>query len=286
MPLSTLGPAAKVVVPVIAGLALAGAGVGYAVHEHSGAQDLAAQNQQVTAELSTTESQVNLLTAKVAALQASAQASAQAAAAAKPSPDVYTARAQAERRRAERRAIAARDARFDKLQTQVDAQGREIDQTRSDLTSTSTALSGSIARNHGQLVALEKKGERNYYEFDIVKSREFKREGPLSVRLKKANERHQFADLMLIVDDRNLTEKHVNLYQPVMFYEPNSQTPLEVVINDISKNHIHGYISAPKYSPSDLAAMASAGSDSGDAQASNAAPAREKLPVPPPPPNQ
>jgi hypothetical protein len=45
----------------------------------------------------------------------------------------------------------------------------------------------------------------------------------------------------------------VNLYQPVMFYTPDNPQPVEVVINDIGKDHIHGYISAPKYRNSDLA---------------------------------
>ena len=54
---------------------------------------------------------------------------------------------------------------------------------------------------------LEKKGERSYFEFDIQKSKDFKHEGPVSVRLRKADSKHGFADLLLVVDDRNLTQK-------------------------------------------------------------------------------
>jgi len=103
-------------------------------------------------------------------------------------------------------------------------------------------------------VLLEKKGERSYIEFDLQKSKEFKRTGPLSVSLRKANVKNQYADLQLILQDRKLTQKHVNLYQPAMFYQPDSPQPMEIVINDITKNHIHGYISAPKYKQSELAA--------------------------------
>ena len=106
---------------------------------------------------------------------------------------------------------------------------------------------------------LQKKGERNYYEFDIRKSNQFQHEGPFGIRLKKANSKHQYADLELMVDDRNLSQKHVNLYQPVMFYTPDSPQPVEVVINDISKDHIHGYASASKYSQSELTSMSNAG---------------------------
>ncbi len=179
--------------------------------------------------------------------------------------------------------------RFKKLQSQLDAQGKlidaergDIDSTRTDLTIARAELSGSIARTHDELVVLEKKGELNFYEFDLTKAKEFKREGPLSVSLKKADARHGFADLALIVDDRNLTQKHVNLYQPAMFYEPDSMRPVEVVINDISKNHIHGYVSAPKYKKSDLAAAsdsnASPSTARDQAESTSAQPApRQKL---------
>ena len=79
--------------------------------------------------------------------------------------------------------------------------------------------------------------------------------GPFGVRLRKANIKHQYADLELMVDDRSLSQKHVNLYQPVMFYMPDSRQPVELVINSITKDHIHGYVSAPKYRQSELASM-------------------------------
>jgi hypothetical protein len=58
--------------------------------------------------------------------------------------------------------------------------------------------------------------------------------------------------------------------------------PIEIVINDISRNHIHGYVSAPKYRKSDLAAApdnsANPAPGSDQAANSNAQPApRKKL---------
>ena len=133
------------------------------------------------------------------------------------------------------------------MQAQLDAQNKAIQTTQADLASTQgdlsntrTDLTGSIARTHDELVLLEKKGQRNYYEFDIDKSKQFQHEGPFGVRLRKANTKHQYADLQLLVDDRNLSQKHVNLYQPVMFYTPDNPEPVQLVINAISKNHNHG----------------------------------------------
>lgn len=266
-----LAPVLKHIVPIVAAVVVGGAGLGYAVHEHHSAQHLATQNAQVTAQLAMTRGELNQLTAKVNEL-ASAEAKptpAEPSAQSSTAPIVVRRPAAATHR--VRRRASAQDLRFKKLQSELDEQGKEIADTRNDLSSARTELGGSIARTHDELVMLEKKGERNFYEFDILKSKEFKREGPVSVRLKKANEKHQYADLMLIVDDRDLTQKHVNLYQPVMYYQPDSPQPIEVVINSITKNHIHGYVSAPKYRQSELAAMSSGNSGSAQSAQDQAA---------------
>src|SRR5262249_23508701 len=92
---------------------------------------------------------------------------------------------------------------------------------------------------------------------------------PMGVALRKADTKHQFADLELMVEDTKLQKKHVNLFEPVMFYRPDTQTPVELVINTVKKNHIHGYISEPKYRVSELQA-ASSGSNSSATTSTNA----------------
>jgi hypothetical protein len=267
-------------------------GLGYAVHEHNSAQNLAlqnqqitAQNQQMTAQLSATHSELDALSAKVSALSTSVE---------KPAPP--PSRPPAAHRAATRlHRSSAQEARFNKIQSQLDAQGKAIEESRNNLASTRTELNGSIARTHDELVVLEKKGERSYFEFDLQKSKsglfsfssgcasQFKREGPISLCLRKADTKHGYADLQLMVDDRDLSQKHVNLYQPVMYYQPDMSQPVEIVINQIDKDHIHGYVSAPKYRKSELT-LASA--DPASTPDPNAPPARQKLPAPSPEPNQ
>jgi hypothetical protein len=275
---SISGRAVAYIAPVLVAGAMLG---GYAFHEHRVAQNLVAENQQTGAQLATTRSQVDDLTTKVNALAAqAAQAQAQAAPAPNPAVRHMTAAHH-----------SSQPSRLQKMQSQLDAQNKAIEDTQSqiastqgDLNNTRTELTGSIARTHDELVLLEKKGERNYYEFDIDKSKQFQHNGPFGVRLRKANAKHQYADLELMVDDRNLSQKHVNLYQPVMFYTPDNPQPVELVINKITKDHIHGYVSAPRYRQSELASMsnANANTNAGKAQADNTAdtPARQKLPPP------
>jgi hypothetical protein len=246
----TVSPLVKFAVPVITSVVVAIGGVSYAVHEHHAAERLAAQNQHVNTELASTRGQLTDLTTRVNAMIAQEQQEAAARQAAAQKPIVH--------RLGKPRAGRVAPSRWKKMQAQLDKQEQEIQATRGDLASTSTQLSGSIARNHAELVVMEAKGQRNFVEFDLYKEKQFRREGPVGVSLRKANVKHQFVNLQLMVDDRSLTENHVNLDQPVMFYTPDSEQPIEVVINEITKNHIHGYVSSPKYGKSDLASMADA----------------------------
>jgi hypothetical protein len=279
--------ATKKIAITAAATVLGGTLGGYAIHERNTARNLAAKNQQTTAQLNDAQKQLSDLTSKVNVLVARADTPPDSAAATRQQPNPASSPAQ--RPQAGRPSAAHHaDSRYKKLQDQLDAQGKAIQDTQSDLVNTRTELSGSIAHTHDELVLLQKKGERNYAEFDINKSKEFQHRGPMGIRLKKANVKHQYADLELMVDDRNLSQKHVNLYQPAMFYTPDSPQPVEIVINGISKDHIHGYVSSPKYGKAELASMQAANdaastpnADSQPVAAAAQPPARKKLTVTP-----
>ena len=144
-------------------------------------------------------------------------------------------------------------------QMNLQATQAEVARTRSDLegnlNSTRNELNGSIARTHEELVALEKRGERDYFEFDAAKSKQFQRTGPLNLSLRRTDSRHSSVDLVLVVNDQEISKKGINLYEPVWIYETLDAQPVQVVVNRIEKNWAQGYVSAPKYSRADLGAV-------------------------------
>jgi len=253
----------------IAAVALTLFGFGsYAVHEHSVAKTATDQNAAIQESLKGTNAQIEQLTAKLNELTAP-----------KPQAVETPAKVAVKPKAAHRQAahhVRRDDPRWKKLQSQLDEQNKAIASTQQDLSSTRTELQGSIARTHGELVVLQKKGERRYYEFDIPKSKQFAPAGTMSVKLRKSNVKHQFADLDLLVDDRVVTKKHVNLYEPTMFYTGENEQPIQVVINSITKDHIHGYVSEPKYQKSELAAMQSEGDQSTQSASATSTPAKER----------
>jgi hypothetical protein len=267
---------------VVAGLsALVIAAGGYAFHEHNVSKQLGEQNSAVTSTLNATRDQVNALNTKLDAMTAE-RAADKAETSTHSQPGVY---------RKPMMAAATRhridDPRWKKMQGQLDNQAKQIDATRQDLTSARTELQGSIATTHEELVLLEKKGERSYYEFDLDKTKQFQREGPVGVQLRKANTKHEYADLDMLIDDLRVSKKHVNIYEPVFFYPADSKTPAELVINKISKDHIHGYVSEPKYKGAEVEAKATSSTNiesvnGNDSQAATAkpSPGRQRLEPP------
>jgi len=272
----------KRLVAFLAAAAVAGGGLAfYAFHEHRATHRALEQRDQLASTLKQTRVEIDGLAAKVNAL------SARSAPEPAPAADATTMRKPTVARH------PADNSSLKKMQAQLDAQGKaiaetrnDLESTRTDLTNTRTELTGSIARTHEELVVLQKKGERNYYEFDIEKSKQFQHDGPLGIRLRKANMKHQYADLDLLLEDNYLSQKHVNLYQPVMFYTPDSPQPSELVINSVGRNHIHGYVSAPKYRQSELASETYANVPAGGVNQeptpnfTRQAPQRQKLPSP------
>jgi cell division protein FtsB len=229
-------------------------GGGYAYQQSMATSDLTMQNQALHATIEQMRNQVGTLTAKLDQINTPppAQGPASGAPAAK---------------RATSTGSAAQDRRMKQVQSQLAEQQKELKGTqdqiataKSDLEgqlgSTRDELNGSIARTHEELVGLEKRGERKYYEFDLSKSKGFQREGPIQISLRKADSKHQSYDLMMLVDDHQLSKKKVDLYEPIWLHESDQPQPVQVVVNKIDKNTIHGYVSAPRYRESDLVSNA------------------------------
>jgi hypothetical protein len=267
-------------VGVVVFLVIAVVAAGLIVKQQRAENQLAARNDELTASLTQTTGQVQTLSSELNTLQTQQAEREKAEEAAH--------RAAALRRERIRRKAAARkvvkrdDPRWRQVQAQLTENQKAIastqqnlDKTRAELQgnldSTRNELNGSIAKTHAELVELEKKGERSYYEFDMFKAKRFQRVGPIEVSLRKTNARHQFCNLHVIVNDRELVKKHINVYEPVVFYTEQNGQPMQLVINSISKNHMHGYVSAPKYQGRRMSSVSTAAAPTASAGAGAAA---------------
>ncbi len=149
--------------------------------------------------------------------------------------------------------------KFSEQETKLADNQRMIETTRTDLENQlgvkSGELAGSIAKTSEEVAELRKRGERDYFEFDLTKSKQAQRVGPLSLALRKADTKHKRYNLDMIVDDNKLEKKNVNLLEPVYVTASDRPQPLEVVVNRIDKDRVTGYISVPKYKRSELTSV-------------------------------
>jgi hypothetical protein len=50
----------------------------------------------------------------------------------------------------------------------------------------------------------------------------------------------------VLADDRRVEKKDKNLNEPVQFYMTGTRIPYEVVVNEIRKDQVTGYLAVPK----------------------------------------
>jgi len=244
----------------IALVAAVAVGYAYISSERQRNRDLAASNQSLAASVARVQAQLQSLSERLRDVLARTT----------PPPAPARARSTVRVRLAGDVRGVRNDPRLGQIQSQLSEQQKEIASAREDIDKTKGALSqtrddlfnninsakdelsDSIARSHDDVVALQKRGERNYYEFAIAKSKQYSRVGPLSLELRKADTKHKRFDMMMLVDDNQLQKKSVNLYETVLIGLSDRPQPLELVVNKISKDHVEGYLSEPKYKKSEL----------------------------------
>ncbi len=253
----------RLVVAAAVLLAIAAGALGYGYRQQIMVGHLTAQESVANATINDMQGQLTTLTAKLNEMSAAQQAAAEAAAQKKASAGHAVA---AGAKSASGRSSATSSKQLKELRARLDEQQKLLSQTQEEvaknrtdlegnLNSTRDEFNGSIAKTHEELVTLAKRGERSYFEFDLTKSKQFQRAGPLTLSLRRTDTKHKNYDLQMMVDDNQLTKKHVNLYEPIWIHTENESQPVQVVVNRVDKNQIHGYVSAPRYKPSELAAI-------------------------------
>ena len=132
----------------------------------------------------------------------------------------------------------------------------EVASTKSELDKTIAALksvtgdlgvqSGLIATNGKELAALRALGDRNYFDFTLVKSNKYQKVGDVTIRLRKSDAKRNKYTIELVADDKKVEKKDRTVNEPVQFYVSGARQPYEIVVNQVNKNQIAGYLASPK----------------------------------------
>ena len=125
----------------------------------------------------------------------------------------------------------------------------DLASTRNNLDMTRTEFGTLIARNHDEIDQLRRVGERDYVEFTLTGKGNRSKVGDLMVELRGTNVKKNQFTVALYVDDLRLEKKNRAIDEPIYFYTRGTRVPLELVVNQIGKDKLVGYVSVPKGQP-------------------------------------
>jgi peptidoglycan hydrolase CwlO-like protein len=150
------------------------------------------------------------------------------------------------------------DEKIGAVASEVGTAKKDIEATKGDLEATKgklerslgdmNVMSGLIAHNRDDLEELRRRGDRNYYEFTLTKSKNAQRVGPVQMSLNRTDPKKAKYTLTVVADDKTIEKKDKTSGEPVQFYVKGSArlAPYEIVVFDVGKNQITGYLATPK----------------------------------------
>ncbi len=250
--------AGKWILLVLALLVVAAAGYGFYT-EHNSIQKL-------TADLTASQAQVKELQNRMQTSEAEEETLAQQAGMTKKELAQRTKQLQAEQRAAAERleqeqkaSITAVSGDIAGVKTDVGGVKTDLGTTKADLEATKAKLqstvgdlgvqSGLIATTRSDLETLKHKGDRNYYEFTLLKGAKPQPVSTVSLQLRKTDPKKAKFTLNVTSDDKTIEKKDRNVAEPIQFYSGRDHMLFELVIWSVEKDKATGYLSTPKNAP-------------------------------------
>jgi len=122
----------------------------------------------------------------------------------------------------------------------------DLEGTKKDLKTTRSELGILIARNHEEIEALQRLGQRDYLEFSIQGKNKPQIIGKVIVELRSVNTKKSTFTVILTLDDVSTEKKDRTINEPIIIYARGSRQADEFVVNSVAKDKITGYLSIPK----------------------------------------
>ena len=145
------------------------------------------------------------------------------------------------------------------VKTDVGGVKTDLGSTKADLEATKAKLqstigdlgvqSGLIANTRSDLEVLKHRGDRNYYEFTLLRGAKPQPVSTVSLQLKKADAKKGKFTMDVTSDDKTIEKKDRNIAEPIQFYSGRDHLLFELVVWTVDKNKATGYLSTPKSAP-------------------------------------
>ncbi len=133
----------------------------------------------------------------------------------------------------------------------------DLEATKQKLQSTIGDLgmqSGLIAHTRDDLEVLKHKGDRNYYEFTLLRGAKPQAVATVSLQLKKTDAKHGKYTMNVTADDKTIEKRDRTIAEPIQFYSGRDHLLFELVVWTVDKKKATGYLSTPKSAPTPVTA--------------------------------
>jgi len=150
------------------------------------------------------------------------------------------------------------------VKTDVGGVKTDVASTKADLEATKAKLqsavgdlgvqSGLIATTRGDLEVLKHRGDRNYYEFTLLRGAKSQPIATVALQLKKVDPKRGKYTMEVTADDKTIEKKDRTVAEPIQFYSGRDHLLFELVVWSVDKNKATGYLSTPKNAPTPVTA--------------------------------
>jgi hypothetical protein len=122
----------------------------------------------------------------------------------------------------------------------------DLEATKNDLKMARSEMGTLIAKNHDEVETLRRLGERDYTEFTIAEKNKPEKFGAITVELRSTNPKRNQCNLAVMVNDKRTEKRNRTVDEPIFVYARGEHRPMEIVVNQVERNKIVGYVSTPK----------------------------------------
>jgi len=138
------------------------------------------------------------------------------------------------------------------VKTDVSGVKTDLEDTKAKLVSAVGELNGHsslIASTRDELEVLKHKGDRNYYDFTLTKDKTPQMISTVKLLLKKADPKKNQFTILITADDKSIEKKDRGTGELLQFITGRDRLLYELVVFNVDKNKVTGYLSTPKNAP-------------------------------------
>lgn len=144
--------------------------------------------------------------------------------------------------------IAGVSTEVNKVAAGLASAGNNVADNRRQITALKAEITPQIAVNTKAVAELRRLGERESFEFDVRKSSTLSAATVADVRIQltKTDVRKSEYEMVLHVDDRQIEKKDRTIGEPVQFLVGPERRRYELVVTDVDRDRIRGYLSVAR----------------------------------------